>query len=121
MRTVIEGADGSLPEWREGDPPLRTDSGERLLFTQDVARMAGVKPETIRHHDTSARRARRNRQPAHFPAPAAYVRRTIYKSDGQPLTVITPVWREKAIKEWVRNRLGPGGRPLRQLRSRKAS
>jgi hypothetical protein len=98
-------------EVREGDPPLRDADGTLLLFTEEVARRAGVKVATIRHHNTSARRARRNGRPAHFPAPARLVRRTTVKEDGQPLTVTTPVWREDAIEAWLGNRLGPGGRP----------
>jgi len=70
-----------------------------------------LKPQTIRFHDSAARRARRRHRPAHFPPPDRYVWRTSSKSDGNPVRARTPMWREPKAMEWVNNRLGPRGRP----------
>jgi hypothetical protein len=32
------------------------------------------------------------------------VRRTLEKSDGKPLVVYTPVWRDDVIRNWLRER-----------------
>lgn len=104
----------TMLEWKEGDPPLTDADGVRLLFSEEVAEREGVKVETIYHHNAAARRARLRRKTPHFPAPDRYVRRTVIKANGQPLTAPTPVWREPKIEQWSVNRLGPGGRPRRR-------
>jgi hypothetical protein len=47
-----------------------------------------------------------------FPPHLKKVRRTTIKSNGAPVTVNTPVWREDRIDLWLANRKGPGGRPV---------
>jgi hypothetical protein len=98
--------------WRAGDPPLRTVDGMLLLFTEEVAELAGVAKSTIRWYNAAAATARRTGQPPLFPAPEPQkVRRTTFKSDGHPVTAPTPVWREDVIVYWLTHRLGPGGKP----------
>lgn len=101
MREVRDGEQ----LYTEGEPR------ERLLFTWDVAEIAGTLPETIRGYHSKAKARRRKRQPSTFPAPDEYVWRIMVKGNGKPLKVRTPVWRENRIKAWdASERLGPGGR-----------
>lgn len=104
MRTVHDG-ETIYTEATQDEP------AERLLFTWDVAEIAGTKPETIRGYHSKAKARRRQRQPSRFPAPDEVVWRIMIKSDNKPLKVRTPVWRESRIKAWdATERLGPGGR-----------
>lgn len=96
-------------------------NGTWLMFTEDVAEAAGVIPDTIRGYHSDARKRRRQRKPSHFPPQSAEVRRTSIKANGQPVTAVTPVWREDVINGWLENRLGPGGRPRHQNGAKLAS
>jgi hypothetical protein len=104
MRTVQDGEElFTVPA--DGEEP------ERLLFTADVARIAGTQPDTITGYHSKAKAKRRRRQPSTFPVPDEYVWRIMIKSDNKPLRVRTPVWRESRIRTWdATERLGPGGR-----------
>jgi hypothetical protein len=102
----------TMREVKDGEQLYTEDAvPERLLFTWDVAVIAGVLPETIRGYHSKAKARRRKRQPGRFPAPDEYVWRTMTKGDGRPLKVRTPTWRESRIKAWdTTERLGPRGR-----------
>jgi len=84
----------------------------RLLYMDEIARRAGVKPESIRAYNAAGRKARRSRRGAlgDMPAYAKRVRRTVERNDGVRVVVNTPVWREDEITHWLANRRGPGGR-----------
>ena len=56
-----------------------------LLTTDDVARLAGVKPSSIRRYRTRDS----------IPEPDRYVGRT-------------PVWRRETVEQWLRDRPKPG-------------
>jgi hypothetical protein len=85
---------------------LRDDDGTRLLFMDDIERLTGWTNWTVKHYATVARRARREGKetPKHMPAEVDKVRRTLVKSDDQPLVVNTPVWREDHIMAWLEAR-----------------
>lgn len=93
---------------------LFTEDGERLLFTEEFAELLRIDPATLRGYHSAARRARRERKTAHFPAPDEMVRRASTKSNGQPVVAETPTWREGRAKFYAAHRLGPGGRPRKQ-------
>lgn len=80
----------------------------RLLYTADIAAIAGWEEATVRHYNSVARKARRLRKdtPHHMPNPARKVRRRLIKANGKPLVVWTPVWRETDILPWLIVKLG---------------
>lgn len=82
--------------------------GDKLIFMEDIERMTGWSNETVRHYASSARRARRegNVGPEHMPEEVDKVRRELTKSDGRPLVVWTPRWREQDIIRWLAARGG---------------
>lgn len=112
-----------MMEWRPGDAPLYADNPDGtqtlLLFTEEVAKRAEVAPSTIRWYNAAAASSRRRGAKAMFPAPDLHVRRTTLKADGNPVTVVTPMWREDKITTWLESRLGPGGRPRSELKMSK--
>jgi len=77
--------------------------GEPLLFASDVEAITGWRNETIRHYATAGQRARRERKstPKHMPKMVKKVRRTLTKSNGDPLVVWSPLWRQDHIGRWL--------------------
>lgn len=88
------------------------DDGTLLLFMEDVADRAGVKPSTIKVYNSVSSTARFKGEwtVSDLPKPHSYVRRKVARKDGRRITVTGPVWREDAINLWLENRRGPGGR-----------
>jgi hypothetical protein len=72
----------------------------------DIEQMTGWTIETVKHYVTDGRRARREGKitSKHMPPEHSQVRRTLEKSDGKPLVVYTPVWRDDVIRNWLRER-----------------
>jgi hypothetical protein len=86
--------------------PLRDHDGEPLLFMDDIERMTGWQHETVKHYSTAGSRARREGSATeqHMPERAKQVRRRMTKGNGQPLVVWVSVWRQDAIKAWLKAR-----------------
>lgn len=73
------------------EPGLAADAG--LLTLDDVARMTGLAPGSVRAYHTNANKARREgtSQPSDMPPPDVLVMRT-------------PTWRPVTINAWIRAR-----------------
>lgn len=81
--------------------------GTRLLFTDQIAELTGLKWETIRQYNAIRRRRRKPHQKTDanlLPPPVKKVKRAYTKSDGKPVAVWTPVWREDQIRAWMQRR-----------------
>lgn len=96
------------------DEQLRDSDGHPLLGVDEVAELAGVEPSTIRFYNAEANKHREEGTVTEFdlPEPVKRVKRRITRSDGRPVGVWTPVWREDAITAWLGNKRGPGGRVI---------
>lgn len=77
---------------------MRAADGMRLLFTDEVAELAGVRRESIRQYNAKHGPRRT------LPEPVDKVLRDYIKSDGKPVAVWTPVWREDEILAWIAGR-----------------
>lgn len=107
----------------EAGQVIRDTDGTWLMLTEQVAERAStpertIEPSTIRQYKAAAARARRAGKTPSFPAPDGYRRVRRWKADGNPVVVVSPVWRQDKIDYWLRHRLGPGGRPVSTLRKR---
>lgn len=80
--------------------------GAKLIYADEIASMSGVEVATIKHYATLAAQQRRARKVTRYTMPKRRktVRRTLEKSNGQPLVVNTSVWREDEILAWFRDR-----------------
>jgi hypothetical protein len=88
-------------------------AGEGLLWVEEVAARAGVKPLTIRMYLRDARKAA-DAGKWHLgllPLPVGDpVRRKVPGGHGGLVTVISPRFRSHEIDTWLANRRGPGGK-----------
>ena len=94
---------------------IEDEDGTPLLFTEEVAALAGVKVTTMRATATAANRKRRRGEATEYEMPVAARRvwRTVTKADGRPVVVMSPLYREDEIKAWLSRKRGPGGKPVR--------